>query len=331
MDKKEICKKIKEINHKIVIVGPTLKDENDPDTHLRVYYKGGRLANIGTGKREKSALMSKKYENQFKDNIEKTKKFNDIRKKAASNEENLIKVLSNKENFKLINEAFERKWQKMTKKEKNNQKERDVETQIMSNFMISENDWIAVDMEFQCPSSWFEKMDSDKEIKKFIDMEHKKGNKKITKKPKFDIIMISKDGIGIIELKVNNENCDNILSHYCHMKHILNNEESKDKFITEIYRRIKYLQENELINSEIIDKYGKQFFNEKKLWCGFLFVGGGKSESVKIIRGLEEKLEEKEFIKNLNFMYCDNDESKIKTLNINHMQNYNDFIKESEK
>lgn len=83
----------------------------------------------------------------------------------------------------------------------------------------------------------------------------------------------------------------------------------------------------EIINSKIIDKYGEQIFNEKKLWCGFLFVGGGKAENAKIVRGLKKKLEEKEFLNNLKFMYCDNDESKIKILNINNMQNYTEFTK----
>lgn len=110
--------------------------------------------------------------------------------------------------------------------------------------MISENDWVALDMEFQCPGSWFEKMNSDKEINKFS--KKKKGNQEITKRPRFDIITFSKEGIGIIELKVDNENCDNILSHYCHMKHILNNKESKTKFVDEIYRRIEYLKEFEI-------------------------------------------------------------------------------------
>ena len=316
MKKEELCKKILNLNEKIVIVGPTLKEEKSPGKHLRVYYKGGRLADIYAGhyKSGKPKLMPGKYENlfeEFKDS--KEKEFNEIRKEAGSNDDNLLKVLSNKEKFQLINEAFEKKWTKV----KDSQKERDVETQIMRNFMISENDWIVVDMEFKCPGSWFEKMDFDKEI------EDMKKNNEITNSPKFDIITISKEGIGIIELKVDNENCDNILSHYCHMKHILNNKECKTKFINEIHRRIDYLQKIELINSKIIDKYGDQIFNEKKLWCGFLFVGGGKSGSVRIVN----KLGNKEFTNNLKFMYCDNDESKIKTLNINNMQNYTEFIK----
>ena len=299
------------LNENIVIVGPTLKEEKNPSKHLRVYYRGGRLADIyaGPSKNGKSTLMSKAYKEQFKDNIEKKEKFEKIVKDAVSNDDNLLEVLSDKEKFQLIKEAFEKKWTKV----KDSQKERDVETQIMRNFMISENDWIAVDMEFKCPGSWFEKMDSDKEI------EDMKENNEITDSPKFDIITISKEGIGIIELKVDNENCDNILSHYAHMKHILNNKESKTKFINEIHRRIDYLQKIELINSKIIDKYGDQIFNEEKLWCGFLFVGGGKSRSVKIVNELENK----EFTNNLKFMYCDFNE--IDSLNINNMQKYTEF------
>ena len=61
MKKEELCKKILNLNEKIVIVGPTLKEEKKPRKHLRVYYRGGRLADIyvGPSKNGKPTLMSK--------------------------------------------------------------------------------------------------------------------------------------------------------------------------------------------------------------------------------------------------------------------------------
>ena len=114
MKKEELCKKILNLNEKIVIVGPTLKEEKKPGKHIRVYYKGGRLADIYVGKAKngKSTLMSKAYKEQFKDNIEKKEKFEKIVKDAVSNDDNLLKVLSNKEKFQLIKEAFEKNGQR---------------------------------------------------------------------------------------------------------------------------------------------------------------------------------------------------------------------------
>ena len=295
MENKEICKKMMDLNEKIVIVGPTLgKDtdkEKEKEKKLRVYYKGGLLAKIDIdGKIE---LMDKGYaKNVYCSNPEKLKEF-------IANP--TIETISNSLFLNLAEEAFDRRWKK--------EAERNVETQIVRKHMLTNEEWMIIDMEFQCPPSWFNNIDSDKELKS---IENK------TDREKFDLISFSKEGIGIIELKVNNKHCDNICSHYAHMKHILNN---KDKFMKEIYRRITYLQENELINSEIIDKYREQIFNEEKLWCGFLFVGGEKSKSIEIIKPFEQF----EIIDKLKFLYCDF--NQIDLLDINNMQNYTEFIK----
>lgn len=297
MENKEICKKMMDLNEKIVIVGPPLgKDtdkEKEKETKLRVYYKGGLLAKIDIdGKIE---LMDEGYaKNIYCSNPEKLKEF-------IANP--TIETISNSLFLNLAEEAFDRRWKK--------EAERNVETQIVRKHMLTDEEWMIIDMEFQCPPSWFNNIDSDNELK---NIENK------TDREKFDLISFSKEGIGIIELKVNNKHCDNICSHYAHMKHILNNKESKTKFINEIHRRIDYLQKNELINSKIIDKYSDQIFNEEKLWCGFLFVGGGKSGSAKIVKELGNK----EFTDNLKFMYCDFNE--IDSLNINNMQNYTEFL-----
>lgn len=310
MKKKELCQKLNQ-NKKIVIVGPDFSHRNK----LRVYNTGGRIARIYVGERNgKSELMDKNYAKYCKKDAKKLERII----KNATTEEQITNTILSKDYQELSQDAVNNRYGKKAKKE-DDDKERNVETQILKRFMDAENGWIAIDMEFQCPRKWFENMKNDKEINKLL------GDKKnkITIQPKFDIITFSKEGIGIIELKVNNENCDNILSHYCHMKHILKNKDIKKSFIDEIFiNRIDHLKDNGLINKNIIDKYGEQISNEKKLWCGFLFVGGGKYESAGKVRVLKEK----EFTNNLKFMYCDFNE--IDLLNINNMQNYTEFTKQ---
>ena len=313
MKKKELCQKLNQ-NKKIVIVGPDFSHKNK----LRVYNTGGRIARIYVGNRNgKSELMDKKYATYCEKDAKKLERIII----NATTEEQITNTILSKDYQELSQDAVDNRYGKKAKKE-DDDKERNVETQILKRFMNAENEWIAIDMEFQCPRKWFENMKNDKEIKKLL--EDKKN--KITIQPKFDIITFSKEGIGIIELKVNNENCDNILSHYCHMKHILKNKDVTKNFIDEIFiNRIDHLINNGLINKNIIDKYREQIFNEKKLWCGFLFVGGNKSKSINLLNPFRQ-LEIKDKLK---FLYCDFNDLDL--LNINNMQNYNDFINESDK
>lgn len=327
MENKELCKKLLDLNENIVIVGPDYSKKNK----LRVYNTGGRIARIYVGERNsKSELMTDGY---IKYCEKDPKKLASIITNAKT-EEQIRNAMLSKDYLDLSQDAVNKRHGNKTKKRDTDYeklKERNVETQIMRKFMTAKGDWIAIDMEVQCPTKWFKKMRSDKEINNIMQK-----SKTITKQPRFDIITFSKEGIGIIELKVNNENCENMISHYVHMKHLLsmNNKDARDardEFMKEMNRRIDYLIEeptgNDLVNTKIIKQYRDQVFKENKLWCGFLFVGGGKSKSIqKVVRNFGDKnLEE---LDNLKFLYCDED--KIDSLNIENMQSYNDFTKESE-
>ena len=118
-----------------------------------------------------------------------------------------------------------------SKNKTNKEKERDIETKIVKKFMNTNNDWAIIDMEVQCPKEWLNTLVV---------------NEGETTQPRFDLIVINSKGLGIIELKVDEENCNNLKSHYKHMLYIQNNS---DSFIKEIKRRIEILKDYELISS----------------------------------------------------------------------------------
>ena len=160
MEKKELCKKILK-NENIVIVGPDCTERR----MLRVYNSGGRIARlyIGDKKDKKSELMSKGYVKWCKKDANKLE--NII--KNATTEEKITNTILSKDYLDLSQDAVNNRHGTKRKKTDNNnkdKKERNVETQIMKRFMNVENEWIAIDMEVQCPKKWFENMKFDKEI-----------------------------------------------------------------------------------------------------------------------------------------------------------------------
>ena len=60
-------------------------------------------------------------------------------------------------------------------------------------------------------------------------------NSKDTKSPRIDLMVLNEDGIGFVELKVDNANCENLGNHIRHMNYILSH---KDTFIQDAERRI---------------------------------------------------------------------------------------------
>ncbi len=298
MDKKKIIEQLlnnKELN--IVVVGP---DYNDGTKNkLRIYAMGGRIGRIYVGKRNdgKSELIDLDYCNY----CSKLKDILDIDNKENRSNEEIEKILISEDYLKLVKEALSIKW----KKKSENEKERDIETKIVKNFMKTENDWAIIDMEVQCPKEW---------LKTFIPSYFDE-----TKQPRFDLIVLNNQGLGIIELKVNNENCENLKGHYEHMAYIQRNP---DLFIKEMNRRIKILHKNELISDKTMAIFEKQKDNFK-IWCGFLFVGGGIEKSQKIVKdNLTQLNQEDKAIKNFKYLYCED----IKDLNLNEMILYKDFI-----
>lgn len=297
MKKKLECKKILNLNEGIVIVGPAY-DNSKIGKKLRVYLNGGAIGAIYVGDRKngKSELIDKEY---IKYSDDKKTFESNIDKEKLTNDDEVMQKLTSKEYIQLCEKALDKKWTK--KDEEKTPKERDIETQILRKFMNSNTNWNAIDMEVCFPEKFFE---------------NAKFSKGTTKKPRFDIITISKDGIGIIELKVNNENCSNINSHYEHMKYV---QEYPCKFKKGILDRIPYLIQNGLLDEEKYKKYEKQIENNN-FWFGFLFVGGDKEKSKEIA----SKLKDKE-LSGIKFMYCKFED--IDSLNIENMKEFKDFLK----
>ncbi len=106
-----------------------------------------------------------------------------------------------------------------------------------------------------------------------------------TKSPRVDLMILNDDGVGFVELKVDNENCDNLRSHINHMKYILSHV---DIFRADAERRITVLQKYGLLENEMMPNL-KKWNENKKIWCGILFVGneGHLSGAKQIIREYE--------------------------------------------
>ena len=154
-------------------------------------------------------------------------------------------------------------------------------------------------MEMQCPKRWFD------------------GNHfgpKTTKQPRFDIVVLNSDGVGIVELKVNNDNTDNMVSHYEHMEFLLTQKTAQGNFLKEINRRVTILCDNKLVNEEIKE------FPLDRLWCGFLFVGGEYSDTKEVV----EQLKGKKLVDQMKFIYHPTFE--IDNVNINDAVSYSDFV-----
>lgn len=186
-----ICNKLINYEYKgtksIVIVGPDFTDKNK----LRVYVNGGLLGKIYIGNcaNVRSELIDKKYDNSFL----KTGKLKNLIEYAKNNNlEN--SVIVSPEYLEMAIQVIEKKFATKSRGIKitgDNEKERYVEARIVKKYMNTTKSWAVVDMEVQFPKSYFE------------NVEFSAG---ITKVPRFDLVVINEKGLGIIELKVNNEN-----------------------------------------------------------------------------------------------------------------------------
>lgn len=296
MDKNEICMKLKQ-KEGIVICAPDYTEKNK----LRVYINGGLIGKIYFGNRNgKSNLMSDNYKKNHMDDFMKCKYEKLI--KDVKSDENILRILSSDEYIDIARATINKKFTKKT----DDKKERSVETKIADLYMNTNKKINIIDMEVCFPKNYID----DKKIENI-----KSRNsivKKITDQPRFDMITISDDGIGIIELKVDNKNYSNMIGHFVHMIYVM---ENKKDFIDGIINRLKIMSEFGLINKEIYDKYKNCY----KIWCGFLFVDGKKEKSIKIVNN---NLQGKVDLNKIKFKYC-----TIDDINLENMQTYDEFIK----
>jgi hypothetical protein len=292
-----MCEELKKYEE-IVIVGPDFSKQDK----LRVYANGGLFGRIylGDDPNKKTELMSETYAK----NHDKSGTLERIIKEAQGKED---ATLVKKEYVEAGINATEKKF---GKKETNDhgEKERHVETRIVKNDMNTDKPWSVVDMEVKFPKEWFQ---------------NNSFHEKTTKQPRFDLVVLNEDGFGIIELKVNNESCDNMRSHYDHMSYILESQTSSEKICAELGRRIEILKKHELVSPETFKMYERMKEKDKTpLWCGFLFVGGTLEKSKKIAK----RLEREKNINSIRFMYYD--DLGVPDLNINNMMPYEKFMKQ---
>lgn len=165
-----------------------------------------------------------------------------------------------------------------SKSDENSEKERTIETLIMD-YRYQKNGSAAIDMEMQYSGrdhmGWTRVKQPDHEY--VVEREYKGKiwyneyafDPNDTFSPRVDLMVLNEDGIGFVELKVDNENCENLGSHINHMRYILSH---KDVFIADTTRRLDVLEGYGLLENEMLSNL-KKWRETKAIWCGILFVG----------------------------------------------------------
>ena len=242
MDVLEAIEKLRK-DPDIVITGPDYSDKNK----LRVYAKGGLIGKIYVGNHPagKTELINPKYFPCFKSNGSEQSL-----ESIVDHSEDALTTLCDNDYIRACKNALTERYEK---KKAEGEKERHVQTRIVKHFMNHGSTWCIIDMEMQCPSEWFKGA---------------RFSKGTTRQPRFDMIVLNRDGIGIIELKVDNDNAKNIMSHYEHMAYMLRNKMAQECFLREIRRRIGIMEKYDLLSDHA------QSFPLDRIWCGFLFAGG---------------------------------------------------------
>lgn len=292
MNVNEVIKKLQK-DPDIVITGPDCSDSNK----LRVYANGGLIGKIYIGNRPNGSvdLISSGY---YKYSGNDAGGF--VLESIVNKFEDPLRTIVDDEYIFACKQAVENRFGKKKKDStEQGEKERHVQTRIVKKYMSQRKEWCIVDMEMQCPKSWFI------------------GNNfsvNTTKQPRFDMVVLNRDGVGIIELKVNNENAENMESHYEHMEFLLTNDSAKKHFLGEIGRRVGSLCDNGLLSKEVLS------FHRDSLWCGFLFVGGRLNDTKDIVKTLRNK----KLVDGLKFLYYPSFE--IDKIDINSSVSYREFL-----
>lgn len=286
----------KAVESPIVVLGP---QGGKRITMLRVYAYGGLIGRISTGKgkmhlaEDKGYLkyLSKEYLTQDDDK----KYLEDMNEKYIRQEvseagyssadynticgklqKRLEEILDEPCDFYLKPSSYSAEYidliLKAAKKKFTNENgtipgERQIETAIVKRHMKKDTDegWCVVDMEYTVPK---ELSVSGKEFTPDI------------------IVFDTHEGFGLIELKYDNKSTDNMNKHYNDVQNLIKlikDEEAVQKIIKELERRSSYLRNYDLID----DTLYQSMKNSHKLWQGFLFVGGEREDTVKLVKSKE--------------------------------------------
>lgn len=254
----------------IVICGPKMGEDafEKRSKKFRVYSYGGIIAEFGytpsTGKMSITFLDKEYYDSQ-KGYI-KGEGLTFLSKKLPrgnGNEEEKKIILLNDDYWKYASEAAENRYSNVK-----GPKERNIESRILEKYINApDSPFCIFDMEFFAPKTW-------------------KENYGIEGKP--DLICFDKGGFGLIELKYNNQACEdgkNKSGLGKHFDDLRETAKNASPLIKELKRRVEICNEYKgIIMPPNICKKIKEAEESASPWIGFLFVNCDGTSPVEIIK-----------------------------------------------
>lgn len=270
---------------------------------LRVYMNGGNIGKIAINDKKKTTgIHYEAYAHKHKGKIPDI--VATLSKDCKSSEEQRLQTLTDEEYLQYVKHATIA----YSRKKDNSDTERTIETLIMD-YRNQKCGNAAIDMELQYSIEehfgWTKTKRTGCDYKSEMIYRKKTwynefyfDNPSDTKSSRIDLMVLNEEGIGFVELKVNNVNCENLGNHISHLNYILSH---KGGFISDARRRVDVLDNYGLLEKEM----GKnlEYWKEKhNIWCGILFVGG-----------VEHLLEAKDMIK----MQLNNINTEIKCAFVN--------------
>lgn len=315
--RKEVIKFLRNYNHDsddykkwIVLAAPARSAQGK----LRAYMNGGNVGKIALKEGGlTTGIKSKDYSHKCKVKVPEV--VNGLDKNSGEGEWKRLEALTNSEYLEYVQEATATY---SVKSDKKTDTERTIETLIMDfrNQQLFGN--AAIDMEMQYSVKdfgWTKEKLADHEYRStMIHRKHEWYNEEVfpdsgeTIVPRVDLMVLNDNGIGFVELKVDNENCQNLSSHISHMNYILSHQ---DVFIKDANRRLSVLKEYELLEPEMnpnIEKWEK----DQQIWCGILFVGEKEAK----INDAKELVKKETDTQSIKFCFADTSVVKGRRLNM---------------
>ena len=277
-----------ENQNKIVLAAPAYgtAPKFEPQHYLRAYMCGGDVGKIALdGSVMTIGIKCEQYAHKYKGIIPEEARILDP-SSSATETSRLKAIVSDK----YLKYAVAATAAYSLKSDENSEKERLVETMIMD-YRYQHSGSAAVDMEMQYSGRDHMGWTRDRKpgCHYVVEREHlgKTWYNEYefapddTFSPRVDLMVLD-EGIGFVELKVDNENCENLESHINHMRYILTH---KDIFAADAERRLDVLNRCGLLENEMLYNLEKWRVTND-IWCGILFVGqqGQVEESKEMIK-----------------------------------------------
>jgi len=295
------------LRNPFTIMGP---NGNGNKEKLRIYAYGARVGNIEVNTKGLTCqLFDKKYiENHLEDLNESDKTLTEKwRKDNTAKKGTYIcgawcrEVIGTEDYLRLALQAAKHKFHKKKKNENKEfyEKERNIQTQIIREYMKSDTSWSIVDAETGITKDWVKKSYVIKNVKK----------------PDFIVFDNNRKEFGIVELKYMNDSTTNLKEHYDLFYEVY---QQPQVFVKKLSYRMQVLAKYNLLKKE----YGDVEISEK-VWFGFLFVAGGREGAVKIVKN---HMDDIVVSKACRFLYVDGiEELKMCGLQYDEMMAYEDF------